>query len=124
MKSIYTIHIKNCAFYGYHGVFDFEKAKGQNFFIDAVLTIERPPDFGDDKLENTVHYGLVFELIDHITTKERYDLIETLAFEIGQRICKEFPTVISASVTVRKPDAPIEGEFDYVEVNVEARNDG
>lgn len=124
MKPTFTIHIKNCAFYAYHGVFDFEKEKGQDFFVDAVLTIARPPEFGDDKLENTVHYGLVFDLIKHIMTKERYDLIETLAHEIGQRICQKFPTVISASITVRKPDAPIEGVFDYVEVNVEARNDG
>lgn len=124
MASTFTIHIKNCAFYGYHGVFDFEKEKGQNFFVDAVLTVACPPDFGDDKLENTVHYGLVFELIERITTKERYDLIETLAYEIGQRICQDFSKVISASITVRKPDAPIDGAFDYVEVNVEARNDG
>lgn len=123
MKSIFTIHIKNCAFYAYHGVLDFEKEKGQNFFVDAALTIARPPEFGDDKLENTVNYALVFELIEHIMTKERYDLIETLAYEISQRVCRDFSKVISASITVRKPDAPIDGVFDYVEVNVEVRND-
>ncbi|MEW7006701.1 dihydroneopterin aldolase [Lentilitoribacter sp. EG35] len=123
MKSIFTIHIKNCAFYAYHGVLDFEKEKGQNFFVDAVLTIERPPEFGNDDLNDTVNYALVFELIEQITTKERYDLIETLAHEISRRICQKFSKVISASITVRKPDAPIDGEFDYVEVNVEARND-
>lgn len=123
MKSTFTIHIKNCAFYAYHGVLDFEKEKGQNFFVDAMLTIARPLGFGDDKLEDTVNYALVFELIEHITTKERYDLIETLAYEISQRVCRDFSKVISASITVRKPDAPIDGVFDYVEVNVEARND-
>lgn len=124
MKSTFTIQIKNCAFYAYHGVLDFEKEKGQDFFIDALLTVERPLEFGNDDLIDTVNYALVFELIEYITTKERYDLIETLAHEISQRICKSFSKVISASITVRKPDAPIDGVFDYVEVNVEARNDG
>lgn len=124
MKSTFTIHIKNCAFYAYHGVLDFEKEKGQDFYIDALLTVTRPPEFGDDNLDDTVNYALVFELIEQITTKERYDLIETLAHEISHRICLNFSKVISASITVRKPDAPIDGAFDYVEVNVEARNDG
>lgn len=123
MQPTFTIGIKNCAFYGYHGVFEFEKKKGQNFFVDGVLTIACPPDFGEDSLEDTVHYGLVFELIEQIVTTERYDLIETLAYEIGTRICRDFPTVITASITVRKPDAPIDGKFDYVEVNVVSRND-
>ena len=124
MTSPFTIHIKNCAFYAYHGVLDFEKENGQNFYIDAVLTVERPLEFGNDRLDGTVNYALVFELIEQITTKERYDLIETLAHEIGERICQTFPKVISASVSVRKPDAPIDGEFDYVEVNVKVQNNG
>ena len=38
--TIYTIRMKNCAFFARHGVLDEEEALGQRFYVDANLTVD------------------------------------------------------------------------------------
>lgn len=118
MADTIDIFLKNCSFFAYHGVLQAEKETGQRFFVDVKLTIEKTETIGQDILANTVHYGEVFEVVETTVTQERYDLIETLAHFIGVNICTKFETVMKASITVRKPSAPVKGVFDFVEVTV------
>lgn len=116
------IRLKNCSFYAYHGALDAEKELGQRFYIDVELMLDTPAAIEDDDLNNTVHYGEVYEIIGKTVVGDQYDLIETLAHFIGKNICENFAKVKHASVTVRKPNAPINGVFDYVEVCVDTEN--
>jgi dihydroneopterin aldolase len=116
------IVLTNCSFYGYHGVLEAEKEMGQRFYVDVEFVVEKPGNIESDHINTTVHYGEVFEVVETTVTKQRYDLIETLAHFIGKNICNGFPKVKSAIVTVRKPSAPIVGVFDHVAVTVETQN--
>ena len=83
-----------------------------------MLKVEPKGALEEDRIEGTVHYGTAFGVIEQIVTGQRRYLIEALALDIAQGLCAEFPEILHARVTVRKPNAPVPGILDYVEVTV------
>lgn len=118
MKLTYQITLKNCAFFAHHGVYEEETRLGQRFFVDATLTIRPDAPLSQDQIGDTVHYGEAFAVIERIVTGQNLYLIEALALEIGKGLCAEFPQIIDTTITVRKPNAPVPGILDHVEVTV------
>ncbi|MEM1038401.1 MAG: dihydroneopterin aldolase [Pseudomonadota bacterium] len=114
----YEITLKNCAFFAHHGVYEEETKLGQRFFVDVTMKVEPKGALEEDRIEGTVHYGEAFAVIEKILTGTRRYLIEALALDIAQGLCAEFQQVLQARVTVRKPNAPVPGILDHVEVTV------
>ncbi len=114
----YEITLKNCAFFAHHGVYEEENKLGQRFFVDATLKVEPRGALEEDRIEGTVHYGTAFAVIERVVTGQRRYLIEALALDIAQELCKEFSEILHTRVTVRKPNAPVPGVLDHVEVTV------
>lgn len=115
---MYTIRMKNCAFFARHGVLDEEERLGQRFYVDAELDVEPEQTLESDSMESTVDYGVAFMEIEQIVTGKRRFLIEALALDVAQALCRRFPQIAQARITVRKPNAPVPGVLDYVEVTV------
>ena len=118
MTTTYTITLKNCAFFARHGLHDAEEFLGQRFFVDAELEVRPLRPLSDDAIESTVDYGVAFIEIEKIVTGRRRFLIESLALDIAQALCRKFPQIVRAEITVRKPNAPVPGVLDHVEVTV------
>lgn len=114
----YVIRMQNCAFFARHGLFDEEERLGQRFYVDAELTVDPDPGLEDDVMGSTVDYGAAFIEIEKIITGRRRFLIEALAFDVARALCEKFPRIASATITVRKPHAPVPGVLDHVEVTV------
>lgn len=119
MTATYIITLKNCAFFARHGVLDEEEFLGQRFFVDAELEVEQGSALVEDCIDDTVHYGVAFAEIERIITGRRRYLIEALALEVAKTLCARFRQVRRAKVSIRKPNAPVPGVLDYVEVTVE-----
>lgn len=115
---MYLLRMKNCAFFARHGVHAEEETLGQRFYVDAELTVNPERSLDSDSLENTVDYGVAFGEIEGIITGRRRYMIEALALDVAQSLCKRFPQIVKASITVRKPNAPVAGVLDHVEVTV------
>ncbi len=115
---MYVIHMKNCAFFARHGVHAEEEFLGQRFYIDALLQVEAGDAIERDSIDGTVDYGKAFQVIEKIVTGERRFLIEALALRVARALRERFPQITRAEVTVRKPNAPVPGVLDYVEVMV------
>ncbi len=118
MSDTYRIEMKNCAFFARHGVLQEEAVLGQRFFVDAALDVSRGTALETDEIADTVHYGEAFQLIERIVTGTRKQLIEALALDIAKALCAAFPQIRMATITVRKPSAPIPGILDHVQVTV------
>lgn len=103
---------------GHHGVFDFERAHGQEFVVDVTVDIDAGAPAKGDDLEATVHYGILAERIVHDIETEPVDLIETLAERIAATVLT-FPAAQRTSVTVHKPGAPITVPFSDVSITIE-----
>jgi dihydroneopterin aldolase len=116
--TCFEITLKNCAFFARHGVLSEEEVLGQRFFVDAHLKVAPNGSLDDDNIDDTVNYGEVFGVIERIVTGTRRYLIEALALDVAKTICREFPLVTCARITIRKPNAPVVGVLDYVDVSV------
>ena len=71
-----------------------------------------------NSIDGTVDYGVAFGVIEKIVTGERRFLIEALALEVARALVKRYPQINKAEITVRKPNAPVAGVLDHVEVTV------
>lgn len=114
----YLIRLKNCAFFARHGVHDEEEALGQRFYVDAVLAVDPGDALENDSIDGTVDYGVAFGVIEKIVTGERRFLIEALALAVAKALIARYPQIRRAEITVRKPNAPVAGVLDHVEVTV------
>ncbi len=114
----YEIRLINCAFFARHGVHDEEERMGQRFYVDVTMSVDAGDALSSDSIEGTVDYGVAFSLVEEIVTGRRRKLIESLALEVGNALLGRFPQVARATVTVRKPNAPVSGVLDYAEVSI------
>ena len=103
---------------GFHGVLPAERAEGQDFLIDAFLTVDTREAAASDDLAATVDYGVLATSLAEVVAGEPVDLIETLAARLAD-VCLADPRVISVRLTVHKPSAPIALAFTDVSVTVE-----
>lgn len=102
---------------GFHGVFPEERRAGQDFLVDAVLTVDVRAAAAADDLALTVDYGTLAEQLAAVVAGEPCDLIETLASRLAD-VCLAPPGVSAVEVTVHKPSAPIRLAFTDVAVTV------
>lgn len=116
---MYKINIDSLEVWAYHGVAPEEKTLGQRFIISVELLLNYTTLSHGDTVESTVDYSKVCELIKDVTTGEQFNLIETLAETIAERILLEFYKVSKVKVKVSKPNAPIPMHFENVSVEIE-----
>lgn len=102
---------------GRHGVFDFERADGQDFVVDVALRLDTSVAAASDELSDTVHYGELAEALAAVVAGEPVNLLETLAARLAEA-CLADRRVAGATVTVHKPQAPIPLTFTDVAVTI------
>ncbi|MEN6462182.1 MAG: dihydroneopterin aldolase [Syntrophomonas sp.] len=111
------ILVKGLIFKGCHGVLPQEKEKAQKFIVDLKLYLDLCPAGIEDDLQKTVNYDEVYKQVKKIVENETYNLIEALAENIAASLLLRFP-LKCVEVTVYKPEAPVNGEFEYFGVNI------
>ncbi|HET9416097.1 MAG TPA: dihydroneopterin aldolase [Candidatus Limnocylindria bacterium] len=104
-------------FHGRHGVLPEEKLHEQPFEVDVVLHSDMREAAETDDLAATVDYSGIFELVRDIVEGPSVDLIEALAGRVAKAVLEATDPgrVEAVEVRVRKPAAPLDGEFDTVE---------
>ena len=112
-----TIALTGLRVTGHHGVYEFERAQGQEFVIDVRLDLDLARAAASDDVADTVHYGELAESLVAIVGGEPVNLIETLADRLLDA-CLADERVAGATVTVHKPQAPIPHTFDDVAVTM------
>ncbi|WP_294775131.1 dihydroneopterin aldolase [uncultured Eubacterium sp.] len=112
------ISIKGLKLFAYHGVNPEEKENGQNFVIDLDYYVNIARACQMDTLDDTVSYAKVVKTIRRVFTAEKYDLIERAAQVIADAVLDEFEDIFKVEITLKKPEAPISAEFDYVAVSI------
>lgn len=112
------ISIKGIKGFGYHGVFDFEKRDGQDFYVDLEIEIDLTAASNSDLLSDSVDYSLLTAIAKEAIEKLQFDLIERLAGFIADTIRENFPAVLSIAVTVHKPSAPVSESVTDIAVTI------
>ena len=112
------IRLKNMQFFGYHGVYEYEKEVGAPFEVDVEIETSFAGAIKSDDVNETINYDTIFKLVNSIISNKRFNLIETLANKIGDQILSKFK-IEKVLVRVRKPKAQMSGALDTVEVEIE-----
>ncbi|MFM6971960.1 MAG: dihydroneopterin aldolase [Micrococcales bacterium] len=111
------ISIKGLSVYAHHGVFDFEKAYGQELLIDAEVTVAAT---SSDDIANTLSYADLADALVNNAKQNPVDLLETLAQRLLE-LTFSFQAVSKAKITVHKPNAPLTHKFEDVSVTVKGK---
>lgn len=103
------IIIDGLVLYGYHGVGIQEKQIGNNFEFNVRLTLNNIPALESDRLDETINYTEVIEIIKQ-ENKTASELLENVAWRIYRKITNRFPTVKGGCIEIRKPSPPISAD--------------
>ena len=112
------IEIKGIKSFGYHGVLESEKVTGQDFYVDVVLEVDLTRASVTDDVSDTINYAEVTDLVVAEITGDRVSLIEKLARKIADRIKATYPQAATVSVTVHKPQAPVNAQVKDISVTI------
>ncbi len=118
-----VLRIRNMRFYGYHGLLPEEAKMGQHYEVDVEIfgsfrgwaTHGAHPDV--EKVEGAVNYPDIYNLVESIVVRERFGMVESVADRIASAIEEDFG-IRKLLVRVRKPNPPMSGHFDGIEVEV------
>ena len=104
--------------FGYHGLFEQERKDGQDFFVDLILAVDLKAASQSDAITDTVNYAEITDLVVEEITSNPVNLIEKLAARIAERVLSQHVKVISVTVTVHKPQAPVAAQLKDIAVVV------
>ena len=94
------IELHGVELYGYHGVGEEERERGQRFLYDVELEVgERG---ADDRIEHALDYREVAACLSEVAGGQ-FRLLEALASRIADTLVERF-AVEHVTVRVRKPD--------------------
>jgi 7,8-dihydroneopterin aldolase/epimerase/oxygenase len=111
-----VVRLVNAVFYAHHGVMQEEHRIGGRFEVDVEMTLDLDEAAENDDLTATVDYERVYSLVREIVTRNRFYLIERLAYLISEEVLASFERVLAVEVHVRKPNPPVGGTADRAEV--------
>ena len=114
----FDINISKIKCSGKHGIYDHEKQNEQEFLVDIYINIS---DFSADNINKTLNYEEVVNLVINIVNTKSYDLIETLAKNISEKIvfkyAKSEAIIQEIMVTVHKPDTILKDRTEGISVS-------
>ena len=111
------ITLRGVSAHAHHGVYAFERERGQMFSVDAVLEVDMRAAAAGDDLEKTVNYADLAQKLHAVLAGEPVNLIETLASQLAD-VCLADPLVDAVEITVHKPQAELGVPFDDVTVAI------
>ncbi|MGI8633555.1 MAG: dihydroneopterin aldolase [Solirubrobacterales bacterium] len=111
------VEIRGLSVYTHHGVTEAEQEIGQRLEFDISFDVRDCDAILTDRLEDTVDYAEVCDMVVLAATERRYRTLERLSGVIAQRLRERFG---SEEVRVRasKPEPPLPVPVDRVSVKV------
>ena len=116
-ESRVEVELRGLSIYTHHGVTDAEQAIGQRLVIDVSFDVPDCDAVLTDRLEDTIDYAEVADIVALAVTERRYRTLERLGSVVAERLGDRYR---SDAVTVRtaKPEPPIPLAIEEVAVEV------
>lgn len=111
------VRIKNMMFYGFHGVYEYEREQGQKFFIDIEVETN-DANIAEDEPNEAVSPAAVYGIVRDVVENKRFRQLETLGYNVNADILKAISAATGSTIVIRKPSVPIAGPLDCIEVEV------
>ncbi len=117
IDSSAEIELRGLSIYTHHGVSEAEQEVGQRLEFDISFDVPDCDAVLTDRLEDTIDYGQVSDIVALAATERSYKTLERLAQVVGERLMQQYG---SESVRVRaaKPEPPLPLAIQEVAVEV------
>ena len=102
------ISLEGMEFYARHGYYEEERVIGNKYSVDITLDVDFELAASDDKLEGTVNYEKVYEIIQNVMSIDA-NLLEHLAGKMVKSLKENFNSIQHVKVRVSKYNPPIKG---------------
>lgn len=112
------IFINGLQLFAYHGVNPEEKEDGQMFSLDIACYLSLVRPCATDSVDDTVSYAKILKTARKAFLAQKYDLLERAADAVVQAIFADFAPVTQVTVLLKKPQAPICADFNWVGVEL------
>lgn len=112
-----TIEISGLSLYTHHGVTEAEREVGQRLLIDLRLDVGETDATVTDRIEDTVDYGEVCQLVALLAQQRSYRTLERLCSAIAERLLSDFD-LEGVWVKASKPEPPLALPVEDVSVEV------
>ena len=110
------VRIHNMMFYGFHGVYEYEREQGQKFYLDVAVETKDDRMAETDDIKDGVDPAAVYDIDKDVVENKRFQMLGALSAHVGDKLLAKYPHFKSVTVNIRKPSVPISGPIDYVEV--------
>ena len=112
-----TIEITGLSLYTHHGVTAEERKVGQRLLLDVRFDAGEPDALITDRVEDTIDYGEVCQVIALIAQQRSYKTLERLCSAVADRLLDEY-SADEVWVKAAKPEPPIPLPVEEVSVEV------
>jgi 7,8-dihydroneopterin aldolase/epimerase/oxygenase len=112
-----TIEITGLSLYTHHGASAAEREVGQRLVLDLRLDLAQADATATDRLEDTVDYADVCQLVALIAQQRSHRTLERLCATIAERLLDDYPAEV-VFVKATKPEPPIPLPVEAVSVEV------
>ncbi len=102
------ISLEGMEFYARHGYYEEERIIGNKYSVDVTLDVDFSEATLDDRLEGTVNYERVYEIVRQVMGIDA-QLLEHLAGKMIKALKDRFSQINSVEVKVSKYNPPIKG---------------
>ncbi len=123
MEARAKVIVNGIEAFAYHGCMPEERERGQPFLVDVELEYDAAAAVRGDDLAEAVDYDRLAVEVRDVATRQRFNLIETLAASIAEHVMSVTPAS-RALVRVWKPQAPMSCAVSGVAVEVLRERDG
>ncbi len=116
-ESTVEVEIRGLSIYTHHGVTDAEQEVGQRLEFDLSFDAPDCDAVLTDRLEDTIDYAEVADIVVLAATERKYRTLERLCRVVAERITERFGCE-SVQVRAAKPEPPLPLAIDEVAVEV------
>lgn len=100
------VELRGLSIYTHHGVTDAEREIGQRLEFDLAFEVPDCDAVLTDRVEDTVDYSEVADIVALAATERSYRTLERLCQVVGERIMERF-ACDSVRVRATKPEPPL-----------------
>jgi dihydroneopterin aldolase len=117
MQTVVTIEISGLSLFTHIGVSPAEREVGQRLLFDIRIDVGESDATETDRIEDTIDYGEVCQLVALVAQQRNYKTLERLCTVVADRIIEDFGAE-AVWVKAAKPEPPIPLPLEEVSVEV------
>jgi dihydroneopterin aldolase len=111
------VEVRGLSIYTHHGVTEAERETGQRLEIDVAMDVPDCDAVLTDRVEDTVDYAQVCDIVALAATERSYRTLERLCHVIAERLMERFKCEF-VRVRAAKPEPPLPIAVEQVAVEV------